>query len=179
MDHQTGTIHLEGDNNRIILGEHVSLNNARIQLLGNSSFICGANTRLAAIEVLAAKHGHIRIGARSGFTWSTSISLHEAGAVTIGEACLIASGVLLTVSDMHSIIDIESGMRINQAEDVIVGDRVWVGGEAKLLKGAQIGSGSIIGYGSIVTKQIPENCLAAGVPAKVIRTGVTWRPELI
>jgi acetyltransferase-like isoleucine patch superfamily enzyme len=50
-----------------------------------------------------------------------------------------------------------------------IGDHVWIGTGAIILDGVTIGAGAIIGAGAVVTKDIPENAIAAGVPAKVIR----------
>lgn len=85
----------------------------------------------------------------------------------------------ISVSDIHSIVDLATGARINPARDIQVGERVWVGQRVLILKGSQIGDGSIIGAGSVVTGTIPKNVIAAGAPARVIRQGVTWRGELI
>lgn len=52
---------------------------------------------------------------------------------------------------------------------VSVGDNVWIGGGAILNPGVSIGNNSVIGSGSVVTKSIPANVLAAGVPAKIIK----------
>lgn len=60
----------------------------------------------------------------------------------------------------------------------MVGDHVWNGFQAQVMKGARIGRGSIIGAGAIVTKTIPEYCIAAGNPAKVTRKNVIWERRL-
>ncbi|MNC66640.1 putative acetyltransferase [compost metagenome] len=52
---------------------------------------------------------------------------------------------------------------------IIIQDNVWLGGDVKITQGVTIGENSIIGAGSVVTKDIPANTIAAGVPCKVIR----------
>ena len=75
---------------------------------------------------------------------------------------------------MHPIFDVATGERINGAEDVVLGDRVWVGRNASLNKGARVGAGAIIGNSAVVTGAIPPGVIAAGAPARVIREGVRW-----
>ena len=91
----------------------------------------------------------------------------------------MASEIDMTISDMHSIVDVVSGQRLNPARDIVLEERVWVGQRAMILKGSHIESGSIVGAGAIVTGRIPANSLAVGVPAKVIRSGVTWAHKLL
>jgi len=105
-------------------------------------------------------------------------TLHESHRLTIGDDCIFGGIVWLSVSDMHPIFDLATGERINPGADVCVGDHVWFGQHVKVLKGVEIGSGSIIGAGSIVTASIPENCLVAGVPAKILRRAVAWSRDL-
>lgn len=59
-------------------------------------------------------------------------------------------------------------------QPVEIGNNVWIGVGTTILKGVTIGDGAIIAAGSVVTKDIPARCLAAGVPAKVIKTDVEW-----
>ncbi|MBV9758771.1 MAG: hypothetical protein JO047_17135 [Alphaproteobacteria bacterium] len=80
---------------------------------------------------------------------------------------------------MHSILDAASGTRVNPARDVSLGDRVWVGQRSMILKGVTIGHDAIIGAGAVVTRSVPAHCIAAGNPARVVRRGVRWRPELL
>ena len=53
-------------------------------------------------------------------------------------------------------------------------NHVWIGMNATVLKGVTIGEGSIVAAGAIVTKDVPDHCLVAGVPAKIIRRDVRW-----
>jgi acetyltransferase-like isoleucine patch superfamily enzyme len=57
---------------------------------------------------------------------------------------------------------------------VSIGNRVWIGAGAKILKGVSIGDGAVIAAGAIVTRDVPAGALVAGNPAQVIREGVTW-----
>ncbi len=95
--------------------------------------------------------------------------------VRIGDDCLIAAGVHIRTSDMHAITDRASGHRINPARDVVVGDGVWLAGEAALLKGARLRDGCVVGFRSVVTGAFDEaDCVLAGVPARVVRRGIAW-----
>ena len=58
---------------------------------------------------------------------------------------------------------------IEFAKEIRIGDNVWIGGGAIINPGVTIGNNSVIGSGSVVTKDIPENVVAAGNPCKIIR----------
>ncbi|GEP00822.1 acyltransferase [Methylobacterium haplocladii] len=95
--------------------------------------------------------------------------------VRIGDDCLIAAGVHIRTSDMHAITDRVSGDRINPASDVVVGNAVWLAGEAALLKGARLPDGCVVGFRSVVTHSFDEpDSVLAGAPARVVRRGVAW-----
>ena len=58
---------------------------------------------------------------------------------------------------------------------IVIGNHVWIGARAIILKGVIIGDGAIIAAGAVVTHDVPAYTLAGGVPAKVIREGVEWK----
>lgn len=94
--------------------------------------------------------------------------------IHIGNNCSIGGGCIIIDSDEHSLnyIDrqaLKTDMLNKKSKDVVIGDDVLIGARCIILKGVHIGSRSVIGAGSVVTKDIPEDCIAAGNPAKIIR----------
>lgn len=118
---------------------------------------------------------HVRIGAGTLCNSSFWANLSGSGrSISIGEHCLFAS-VKARTSDAHHIIDDATGKMINPAGDIVVSNRVWIAEDVLLLKGASIGEESVIGAKSMVNSDIPPHSLAAGIPAKVIRSNISWR----
>jgi len=179
MEQGNGTVTLLGNGNLVRIESGCLLAQVNISLGENCAFEANRDCRLAAIEVVAYRHGLVAIGAQTKFTWHTRLYLHEPSRLTIGCSCLIAGATLLTTSDMHSILDLSTGTRINPAKDIVLGDRVWLASDAVVLKGSTIGTGSIVGFGSIVSGAIPEHVLCAGRPARPIRENVSWDEALL
>ena len=177
MQSGTGIVTITGSDSLISISAGSTLTGASIQL-GSRCAVLIDSSRIAAAEIFAATDSTISIGRNSAFTWKTQILAHEKSDIYVGEDCLFATDSLVTVSDMHSIVDLDTGARLNAARDVRIADHVWIGLGACVMKGVSIGEGAIIGAGSIVTRDIPANSLAAGSPAKVIRHRVTWKFEL-
>lgn len=94
----------------------------------------------------------------------------EDSQIIIGKNCLISYDVVFR-TDMHNheIAKpiIEQG---NTSNDIIIGDNIWIGHGAYIMPGVTIGNNSIIGTKAVVTKDIPANSVAVGIPAKVIKT---------
>ncbi|MEW6064005.1 acetyltransferase [Desulforamulus profundi] len=97
-----------------------------------------------------------------------------ANRITIGDGAAIARGVLIYDSDHHRIID-EQGNQMNPTAPVLIGNHVWIGAGAIILKGVTIGDGAIIAAGAVVTRDVPPGCVAAGNPAKVMKENVDWK----
>jgi acetyltransferase-like isoleucine patch superfamily enzyme len=90
--------------------------------------------------------------------------------IRIGTDTRIANEVIITDSDYHQIL--RDGHKISKPVDI--GDHVWIGMRAIILKGVKIGNGAVIAAGAVVTKDVPARCLVAGVPAKIIRKNIEW-----
>jgi acetyltransferase-like isoleucine patch superfamily enzyme len=175
-DNGTGTIVLEGDDNIVEIGSGSMMEGGWVRLGSSCRFTVGDRCRLKCIDVFTNINAEIVIGSGSNFTWKTRLYAHEPGRVVIGADCLIASETFLTNSDMHPIFDLDSGVRLNPPEDVGIGDHVWLAEGVRLHKGAYVGAGSIIGACAMVTSRLPENVLAAGIPARILRERVSWTP---
>lgn len=96
--------------------------------------------------------------------------------ITIGERVLIAPDVKIytavhPVSAKERYYDIGGGNAYicTSSKPVDIGDDVWIGGGAIVLPGVTIGSNVIVGAGSVVTKDVPNNVIVAGNPAKIIK----------
>ncbi|WP_396170082.1 sugar O-acetyltransferase [Flavobacterium sp.] len=87
--------------------------------------------------------------------------------VTIGSNVFFAPGVQIYTAN-HPL-DAESRKTVENAFPITIGDDCWIGGNSIILPGINIGKGCVIGAGSVVTKDIPDNSLAVGNPAKVIK----------
>jgi acetyltransferase-like isoleucine patch superfamily enzyme len=99
--------------------------------------------------------------------------------IQLGQNCMLAHDIELRTGDSHSIVELATGHRQNPASDIIIGNRVWVGAHAKILKGVKSEDDIIVGLGSIVSSKavLKGNSLYAGIPAKLIREGLIWKRE--
>jgi acetyltransferase-like isoleucine patch superfamily enzyme len=94
--------------------------------------------------------------------------------IIIGEDCMFANNIYIRNSDMHSMMDMDSGEWLNPASSVIIEPHVWVGQDAIILKDTITGFGSVIGAKSLVNKNTPRYSLSGGVPAKVLKSRISW-----
>ena len=121
----------------------------------------------------------VTVGESVGAESPVFIGVAEGQSVTIGDDCMFSTSVELRADDSHAIYDVRTGKRVNQTRSISIGDHVWIGRHVAVLGGGAVGDGSVIGFRSIVTKQIPNNCVAAGAPARVVRKHVAWERPLL
>src|ERR1700754_705592 len=112
--------------------------------------------------------GVCEIGAKTVLGQECTISSFQH--VSIGRECVIADRVMLIDFD-HGVVEVDRPIRLQgiYKRDVRVGNNVWIGYGACILRGVTIGDNSIIGTSAVVTKDVPPNSVVAGVPARVIR----------
>lgn len=176
------TINFRGSNNTLILDDNVALGHL------NAQFDCNNGTiRIGSSRGVAPLKANIRIGQDSTVTIGDNVSnvasvgivAVEGTHVTIGNDCMLASQTEIRTDDAHPIFDVRTGKRTNPSRSIWIGNHVWLARRTTVFGGSSIGDGSILGFGSILKGKIPNNCIAVGTPAKVVRRDIAWeRPHL-
>ena len=179
----TVDITIKGARNRLVIAADANLASLKVLMAGDDGLIEIGGTPLKRMPLrFYLKCGYestIRIGENIGTDTQVYISAAEGVTVHLGSDCMVAAGVQLRSDDTHALYDVRSGKRINPAHDIHIGDHVWLGRDVVIMGGVTIGNGSMLGLRSIVTRSVPNNCVAVGSPARVIRRNVVWeRPEL-
>lgn len=109
---------------------------------------------------------HISVGKR--FFANFGLTILDEAPVCIGDDCFIGPNVGIYTA-CHSTDPVERNSRREWARPVTIGNNCWIGGGVVILPGVTIGDNCTIGAGSVVVKDIPDNCIAVGNPAKVVK----------
>lgn len=134
--------------------------NARLMLDGNFHVYYGGDIKIFHDAVLELGSGYCN----SNIRISCSERIH------IGDNVAIAHDVTIMDSDAHAILPNVDHI----SSPVYIGDHVWIGTKAIILKGVTVGDGAVIAAGTVVTRDVPPKALVGGVPARIIREGVEW-----
>lgn len=110
----------------------------------------------------------IRIG--EGCVFSNNVSIIAVESVEVGDGCLIGELVSILDSDFHTLAPTERRTSPAQTSPVRLENNVWLGSRVIVQKGVTIGENSVVAANAVVTTSLPANCIAGGVPARVIRT---------
>lgn len=93
--------------------------------------------------------------------------------ITFGDNVLISWDCLFMDTDFHKIFD--NGNEINSPSEIIIGNNVWIGCRATILKGSEISDGCVIGAGSLINKVLETgNSIYAGTPSKLLKKDILW-----
>ena len=170
---------------RISLEKHAKLNfgflphrfvhesPAKLRMLENSELIVKAGncTITSGVVVFVAPNTRLTFG-KDTHVISNSRILAYAD-IEIGDHCIIGWEVQIMSGDGHPAF--RDDQWINPPQPIRIGDHVWIGTRATILKGVTIGSGSVIGANAVVTSDVPERCMVAGNPARVMASDITWK----
>jgi UDP-3-O-[3-hydroxymyristoyl] glucosamine N-acyltransferase len=135
--------------------------NSQINVKGVFSVYSGMHIILRDDAVLNLGSGYI----------NRHVKIRCYSKISIGEGVAISENVTIWDSDAHVIL----GKETESTQPVWIGDHVWIGNNVTILKGVTIGDNAVIAAGAVVNRDIPPNCLAGGVPAKVIKEGINWK----
>jgi acetyltransferase-like isoleucine patch superfamily enzyme len=135
-------------------------------------------------------HGKIVFGKYSKIGGNSVVTAVKS--VTIGDYTAIGDNVVITDNNEHSInpedrlimrkTDENSPYRLwrfSDSKPVVIGRNVWIGARSRICKGVTIGDNSIVAANAVVTKDVPENSIAAGNPARIVKTDIDQSPRLI
>ena len=142
---------------------------------------------LISCSITSSNNGKIEIGEYCKF--GPGCSIMAANSIKVGAYTAVAINVTITDNNNHPInpeyrrymrttphgSDARS-IRHSDNAPIVIGENCWIGQNVRIQKGVTIGNNSIIAANSIVTKSIPENSIAAGNPARVVKTDIDQIP---
>src|SRR3954468_22471211 len=142
-------------------GVKLEIGRGAVLRLGRWSWI-GHGTKIRVHE------GEAESGAKSVLGQECTISAFQH--VSIGRECIVADRVMLIDFD-HGVVETERPIRLQgiYKRDVRVGSNCWIGYGACILRGTTIDHNCIVGTSSVVTKDVPDNAVVAGAPARLLR----------
>lgn len=132
------------------------------QMIVNGNFVMYSDSYIRVV-------GNGKLTLNSSFI-NEGVQITCASEITIGNGCAIARDVIIRDYDAHELNTADYKI----AKPIEIGDHVWIGNRAMILKGVKIGEGSVVAAGALVVKDVPPNSIVAGVPAKVIKENISW-----
>ena len=137
----------------------------RVQAIRNLFGSVGNNP-----EILPGFHcdngSNIHVG--KNFLANYNVTILDIAPVRIGDYVMIGPGTLITTVN-HPLSPLGRRRHLGIAKPVCIGNDVWIGGNVTILPGVTIGNNVVVAAGAVVTRDIPDDCVVGGVPAKVIR----------
>ena len=173
----TGTHYTIGPSGSVVFADG---SNSSDIVLSDNVFIFGS--------LMTQSHGKINIGDHSRV--GRGVMIQSVESITIGRGVTIARDVVITDNNTHptslyfkqarALSAMDSPMHLwkwSAHKPVFIGDFTWVGERSRICKGVTIGKNCVIAAHSVVTKDVPDNCIAAGNPAKIVKTNIEEMPE--
>lgn len=176
------SVNFRGKNNRLIVDPTANIQRLDITFdCDNGSVSIGRNIGKPALlaYMRVGQDSRVIIGDDVSSTRLCVFVAVEGTTLRVGNDVMIASSVEIRTDDAHPIFDVASGMRVNPSTNVTIGDHVWLGNRSVIMSGTEIGDGSVVGHSALVKGRFPNNCIIAGVPARILKQDIAWeRPHL-
>ena len=174
-------IKIMGHNNTVTIHPNCRLKNTKIIILGsNNCLTLGEKVMVyeSASFELEGSNTSINIG-KNTTIGSANFMIGESDTnINIGEDCMLSRNIILSTSDYHSIISLETKERINPPKNITIKNHVWVGYSAYISKGAIIGNNCIVASHAYVGgKKFKDHTILGGLPAKQLRENINWSRE--
>jgi len=151
---------------RLSIGRFVEFSSPHNISFGNEIYIVDG-------AVLRADEGQIIIGNKFALNGNARIVADCGGKIIIGNSVMVGPNTIIRASNhKYESAAIDIWLQGQTGETIIIGDDVWIAANVVILPGVKIGSHSVIAAGAVVTKDVPEYSVVAGIPARVISTRV-------
>lgn len=173
-------IHIEGKYNYITIAPFSRLKNCKIYIKGDNCKITigGGKTHITNTTLWCEDNNSSIIIGKDFTIESGHIASTEGCKIEIGDDCMFSNNIEIRNGDSHSIISLENQKRINQSCNIKIGNHIWLTAGVTVLKGVEIADDIVIGNKAIITKSLNEkNSIYAGIPAKLIKTNISWSRE--
>ena len=158
------------------------LNAQQLTHLYNQTIETDRDSRVQLLKKLLGSFGntiHIKPPFRCNYGYNIKVGANffanydclflDNGRITIGDNCFIAPGVHIYTTN-HPLNAHERLTGVEYTKPVNIGHNVWIGGRSIINPGVTLGNNVVVASGSVVTKNIPDNVLVGGNPAKIIKT---------
>ena len=127
--------------------------------------------------VIGGDNNTVIIGDNFFVYGKTKLYIVDGTDLIFGNDCMLSDNIEIRTTDNHGIFDIDTGNRINYEKNIHIGNHVWIGMRATILKGVNIPDGCIIGACSIISKSVElPNCCVVGTNV-VAKRNVCWTME--
>ena len=170
---------VEGSNNILYIDKETLLRDSYIKIEGNNNKIfIGSNCCLKNLTIdMKNENSLIKIGDKTSIE-EARITSFEPYKIEIGKDCMFSADIVIMNTDVHKIYDIDTKLKTNEGKSINIGNHVWLGMRAIILKGVTIGDNSIVAAGSIVTKDVKANTIVSGNPARQVKENKNWSRDL-
>ena len=172
---ENSVISFKGEGNILCVEEDVRLTDSVITFCGDNSLIyLSRNPKHDyRLKIDAWRDTTIYFGENNYFNNTFSAIVSERQNLVVGGGGVFSFGIWLRTADPHLLYDCDSMKRINPSKSIFIGDHVWLGQGALILKGCRIGSGSVLAAGAVLAgKTMASNTVYAGNPAGKIKENV-------
>ncbi|QNO13718.1 acyltransferase [Alkalicella caledoniensis] len=150
---------------------NLSSSSANVLVYDGATLIINGRVKIGpGVQIVVARGGKLTLN--DGTYVTADAKIFCSSNMEIGKKCAISWGTSIIDSDFH---EIEYDGKQECKREITIGNNVWIGCNATILKGVTIDNDVVIAAGAVVNKNLPSNILAGGNPAKIIKENISWR----
>ena len=171
---------LSGKDNYIEIHEPLKIKKELyISCLCNNSIVIDRNNKYDVCRLYLGSNNKILIGKDTTIENADLITKNSSNTqINIGDDCMISYNVKIRTNDGHTIYDNSTKEILNHAQNITIGNHVWIAANTTILKGIEIPANCIIANSAMVSRKFTkENCIIAGNPAQIVKENVNWTRE--